>query len=136
MTKSLGLPKLPPENTEPWDGTPKEIAQEYFPDATPNQLSEIIWGLTGFPHFWHIPEDGNTPLQCFHTQLREARTLLNNGVSIHEQLYLVWDKPWEELKERTRVRAYYIWLEQGKPEGKHLEHWEQAVEEWHDKKWQ
>lgn len=133
---SLGLPKLPPENTEPWNGTPKEIAQEYFPDATPNQLEEIIWGLTGFPHFWHIPEHGSTPLRCYHYQLKEARMLFDKGISIHEQLYDAWDKPWEELKERTRVRAYYIWLEAGKPDGRSDEFYYQAQDEWDEKKWQ
>jgi hypothetical protein len=113
-----GLPKLPAENTEPWPAPPQQIAQEYFPDASPGQLEEIIWGLTGFPWFWHIGVDGNTPLQCFHTQLRKAQDLINKGMDIGEQLYEAWDKPMAEIKERIKVRAYYLWEAAGRPEGR------------------
>jgi hypothetical protein len=29
-------------------------------------------------------------------------------------------------KERVRQQAYHIWLEEGRPEGRDKEHWEQA----------
>jgi len=31
-----------------------------------------------------------------------------------------------DLEERIRERAYKIWLDEGKPEGRHLQHWELA----------
>lgn len=35
----------------------------------------------------------------------------------------------DTVEERIRERAHQIWIEQGKPEGKHREHWERAREE-------
>ena len=35
-------------------------------------LDVVIWQFTGFPHFWRIPRDGRTPVQCFWKQLRRA----------------------------------------------------------------
>jgi hypothetical protein len=32
------------------------------------------------------------------------------------------------LEDRIRLRAYCIWLAEGKPEGRHLVHWEAARE--------
>jgi hypothetical protein len=34
-----------------------------------------------------------------------------------------------DLEQRIRVRAYELWLEEGKPEGKDKEHWERAQAE-------
>ena len=34
-----------------------------------------------------------------------------------------------ELIERIKARAYQIWEEHGRPEGRHDEHWRQAEEE-------
>jgi hypothetical protein len=31
-------------------------------------------------------------------------------------------------EEHIRTAAYYLWLEEGQPEGQHLEHWERAHE--------
>ena len=31
-----------------------------------------------------------------------------------------------ETRERIRLRAYAIWEKEGRPHGKHLEHWERA----------
>jgi len=35
----------------------------------------------------------------------------------------------EELERRIRDRAYRIWVEEGQPEGKYLEHWLRAKKE-------
>lgn len=32
----------------------------------------------------------------------------------------------ENLEQRIRERAFQLWIEQGQPEGKENEHWEQA----------
>lgn len=34
-----------------------------------------------------------------------------------------------EFERRVRERAYYIWIEEGRPEGSDREHWEQAEAE-------
>ena len=31
-----------------------------------------------------------------------------------------------EIEEKVRARAYAIWEKEGRPHGKHLEHWERA----------
>jgi hypothetical protein len=31
-----------------------------------------------------------------------------------------------DMEERIRERAYYIWLQEGRPEGRDKEHWELA----------
>ena len=51
--------------------SPLEVAREYFPNYTDEQLSDIIWNHTGYPDFWLIGEDGATPEECFRTQLKE-----------------------------------------------------------------
>ena len=34
-----------------------------------------------------------------------------------------------DIEQRIRERAFYIWIEQGQPDGKGREHWEQAESE-------
>jgi hypothetical protein len=31
-----------------------------------------------------------------------------------------------EIEEKIRMRAYAIWEQEGRPDGKHLEHWSRA----------
>jgi len=50
-----------------------DIAKEYFPDASDEEIEHIIWSHTGFPDFWWIPEDGWTSLQCLRTQLQRFK---------------------------------------------------------------
>jgi hypothetical protein len=37
--------------------------------------------------------------------------------------------PDNDIEQRIRQRAFYIWIEQGRPEGKDKEHWQQAESE-------
>jgi hypothetical protein len=37
--------------------------------------------------------------------------------------------PDNDIEQRIRERAFYIWIEQGQPEGKDKEHWQQAESE-------
>lgn len=37
--------------------------------------------------------------------------------------------PDDDIEQRVRERAFYIWIEQGQPEGKDKEHWRQAEDE-------
>jgi len=32
----------------------------------------LLWEYTGFPYFWDIPNDGETPEQCLRKQVRKA----------------------------------------------------------------
>jgi len=56
-----------------------DLVREYFPDATEEFAGYILWGETGYPEFWEIPEDGATPEECCRTQLQrfKARIELN-----------------------------------------------------------
>lgn len=59
-----------------------DVVREYFPDATTEQADFILWEKTGFPAFWNIGVDGDTPEACLRTQLKAFQ---------------------EELKQRARV---------------------------------
>ena len=37
--------------------------------------------------------------------------------------------PDRDLEQRIRERAFFIWVEQGRPEGRDKEHWQQAASE-------
>jgi hypothetical protein len=50
--------------------TVTEVAREWFPTVADEMLDAIIWGETGFPHFW--PDGNLTPEQNFRLQLAEA----------------------------------------------------------------
>jgi hypothetical protein len=50
-----------------------DIVKEYFPEATEEEIGSILWGHTGFPDFWNIPQDGWTAGQCLRKQLSELR---------------------------------------------------------------
>lgn len=47
-----------------------ELVKEYFPDATDDEAGYILWNETGFPSFWNVPKDGNTPEECLRAQLK------------------------------------------------------------------
>ena len=61
------------------DKTAMEIAAEYFPDATEDFLEGIAWGETGYPYWWRIGIDGDTPLDCFRMQQARAAARENFG---------------------------------------------------------
>lgn len=48
-----------------------DIVQEYLPGATEADSDYVVWEKTGFPYFWNIPEDGNTPEECLRKQLQD-----------------------------------------------------------------
>lgn len=56
-----------------------EIAEKHGFELSQDQLNFVIWEHTGFPEFWHIPRDGNTPEECLRTQLKEyfSRGVIN-----------------------------------------------------------
>ena len=47
-----------------------DVVREYFPDATPETIDYILWEKTGYPEFWNIGLDGDTPEECLRTQLK------------------------------------------------------------------
>jgi hypothetical protein len=49
---------------------PIEIVKEYFPDKPKSFLNHVLWEETGYPVFWNIPQDGNTPEECLRKQLQ------------------------------------------------------------------
>ena len=50
-----------------------DVVREYFPGITDGCVEFIAWEHTGYPSFWSIPEDGNTPEECFRKQLQEYK---------------------------------------------------------------
>lgn len=73
--------------------SPIEYTRKYFPDLDDSGLSGVIFGLTGWPSFWHIPRDGKTPKQCFKKSIRRAAAMRKRGISINQQLSESWDQP-------------------------------------------
>jgi len=55
------------------------IIKEYFPDATSDECEFIAWEKTGYPCFWNIPEDGNTPEECFRYQVNRVKLARDTG---------------------------------------------------------
>jgi hypothetical protein len=53
------------------DQTIGDIVREYFPLASDEFIELVVWEKTGYPVFWNIPEDGDTPEECFRKQLKE-----------------------------------------------------------------
>lgn len=50
-----------------------DIIRDVFPKATDDECDYLLWNETGFPYFWNIPEDGQTPADCARTQLRKLK---------------------------------------------------------------
>jgi len=46
-----------------------DLVREVFPDASDGMADYILWEHTGFPAFWSILEEGNTPEECCRQQL-------------------------------------------------------------------
>lgn len=47
----------------------QDIARSMGKKLTDEQADRIIWEFTGFPAFWNIPRDGDTPEECIRTQI-------------------------------------------------------------------
>ena len=58
-----------------------DIIREYFPDATDEFCEFVLWEKTGYPSFWNIPSDGNTPEECMRKQLQEFKNEVTFSVS-------------------------------------------------------
>ena len=56
-----------------------DIVKEYFPNISDEDMEHIIWSETGFPCFWKIPEDGNTPEECFRKQLMDLKRRIDGA---------------------------------------------------------
>jgi hypothetical protein len=50
-----------------------KIVREFFPDLPDDPAGYVLWNETGFPEFWFIPEDGETPEECLRTELRRYK---------------------------------------------------------------
>ena len=46
-------------------------AEELGYKIDPLLCQDIIWGYTGFPTFWRLGIDGDTPEECFKTQVNK-----------------------------------------------------------------
>ena len=61
------------QNIEGLKMTYSELVREYFPDATDEEVELILWGKTGYPEFWNIGVDGDTPEECLRKQLQDFK---------------------------------------------------------------
>ena len=50
-----------------------DLVRKYFPNAADEEANDILWERTGFPCFWNIPEDEDTPEACCRKQLQEYK---------------------------------------------------------------
>ena len=50
-----------------------DLVKEYFPNISDDEAAHMLWEQTGFPCFWSIPEDGNTPEACCRKQLQKFK---------------------------------------------------------------
>lgn len=48
----------------------KEVAKDFGIELSDQEADYVIWEQTGFPEFWNIPKDGNSPEECLRTQLK------------------------------------------------------------------
>lgn len=48
-----------------------DVVREFYPYAHDGDVGFILWNFTGYPGFWNIPEDGETPIECCRTQVRK-----------------------------------------------------------------
>jgi hypothetical protein len=55
-----------------------ELVREYFPDVSDKEADYILWNHTGFPSFWNIPHDGDTPEACCRKQLVKLKEHLDS----------------------------------------------------------
>tara|TARA_Y100000310_G_scaffold91334_1_gene88694 strand:+ start:11536 stop:11943 length:408 start_codon:yes stop_codon:yes gene_type:complete len=85
------------------DPSAKDIVLKYFPFISDDAVEHIMWGLTGWPGFWHIPEDGNTPMECFETQVRQAKEKVDQGISIDQQYDEGWDQNPFKVKQFEKI---------------------------------
>jgi hypothetical protein len=58
------------------------IVREYFPTATDEQIEHILWGKTGFPGFWQMPRDGQSPEACLRSQLAREAERVGRGLTV------------------------------------------------------
>jgi len=50
-----------------------DLVREYFPNISDEDADALLWEYTGFPCFWNIPKDGETPEECCRKQLAALR---------------------------------------------------------------
>jgi hypothetical protein len=55
----------------------QDVAREYFPDASDEELEHIIWEHTGYPEFW--PDGSKTPEENFRMQLQEFKDVCRSA---------------------------------------------------------
>ena len=48
----------------------REEAARFGCAMTDAEVEHVLWEHTGWPAFWNIPADGNTPEECLRKQVR------------------------------------------------------------------
>lgn len=84
------------------------LEQEGLEGVTEDLAQLILWECTGFPCFWQIGVDGDTPIQCLHTQLRgwaKVAVLSKDKASkilAHEDPWYGWREAIAEIEAESR----------------------------------
>jgi len=85
------------------------LEQEGLADVTEDLAELILWECTGFPCFWQIGIDGDTPIQCLHTQLRgwaKVAVLSKDKASkilAHETPWYGWREALAEIEAENQA---------------------------------
>lgn len=67
-----------------WSKPPIEIAREYFPNASEDELASIMMEYTGYPSYWHDPSNIEG---CFRQELQEFRDNPDKVIADQEAAY-------------------------------------------------
>ena len=78
-----------------------EVVRFYFPDVPDKIADGILWGCTGFPYWWNVPEDGRHGLECACTQL--SRIARRSGGDPYRAHCLI-DHQMNNIMNRVRKR--------------------------------
>lgn len=71
--------------TETEGQTTLDLVREYFPGESEDFAWMILWNETGYPSFWHIGSDGDTPAECLRTQIAKAAWCFRTCAKPHGQ---------------------------------------------------
>jgi predicted subunit of tRNA(5-methylaminomethyl-2-thiouridylate) methyltransferase len=69
-----------------------------------------------------------SPNNVFTSVLEEHSTLFRRLPAYSASRITPWEATMSNLDQRIRERAYQIWLEEGRPEGREKDHWDVATE--------
>jgi hypothetical protein len=115
---------------------PIDIVREYFPKASDDEARDVLWGCTGWPHFFDTG-NGRTVQDALRDQLKEIADRSKGDPFIacciaEQEMDEAMARGKRERNERIKLAAYFLWeKESGVPvsEEESRKFWERAEEE-------